>query len=74
MELELELEMHPPVELVKPEKLHAKEKWYVLLIQILVPSIIAGFGQIGAGLLLDYVQVCKKIIIRICMVESNYEI
>lgn len=33
-----------------------QEKWYVLTIQVLIPFLIAGFGTIGAGLILGSVQ------------------
>jgi len=36
---------------------HKENKWYINLIQIMIPFFLAGFGMVGAGLLLDYVQV-----------------
>ena len=33
------------------------EKWYINLIQIVIPFIIAGFGMVGAGILLNEVKV-----------------
>ena len=33
------------------------EKWYVITLQILLPFFIAGFGMVGAGVVLDIVQV-----------------
>ena len=35
-----------------------KEKWYLKLVQIVIPFFIAGFGMVGAGLLLAVVSVC----------------
>jgi hypothetical protein len=34
-----------------------KEKWTVMLAQIVVPFFIAGFGMVSAGVLLDAAQV-----------------
>jgi solute carrier family 41 len=33
-----------------------REKWYTIGFQVLIPYIIAGFGTVGAGLVLDTVQ------------------
>ena len=35
------------------------EKWYSILIQIIIPFLIAGFGMVAAGILLDEVQVIQ---------------
>ncbi|RNA38478.1 solute carrier family 41 member 1-like isoform X1, partial [Brachionus plicatilis] len=35
---------------------HNHEKWYHTLLQIVIPFIIAGFGMVAAGVLLDEVQ------------------
>ena len=34
-----------------------KEKWYFVMIQIVIPFLIAGMGMVCAGVLLDEVQV-----------------
>jgi hypothetical protein len=34
-----------------------KEKWCIILLQILFPFFIAGLGMVGAGVVLDIVQV-----------------
>lgn len=39
------------------EKKHSDERWYVILIQVVFPFFIAGFGMVGAGVVLDIVQV-----------------
>jgi hypothetical protein len=39
---------------------HKENKWYINLIQIMIPFFLAGFGMVGAGLLLDYVQVTRS--------------
>lgn len=36
-----------------------KEQWYIILLQVLFPFLIAGFGMVGAGAVLDIVQVIK---------------
>lgn len=36
---------------------HQHEKWYHSLIQIVIPFLIAGMGMVGAGVLLNEVQV-----------------
>jgi hypothetical protein len=41
------------------------EKWYLKLIQIVIPFLIAGFGMVSAGLLLEKVQVTKLFILFI---------
>lgn len=33
------------------------EKWYVILLEVLFPFLIAGFGMVCAGVVLDIVQV-----------------
>lgn len=42
-----------------------KEKWHLNLIQIIIPFLIAGFGMVSAGVLLEKVQVKQKKIIKI---------
>lgn len=36
---------------------HGNERWYETILQVAVPFFIAGIGTIGAGLVLDEVQV-----------------
>lgn len=36
------------------------ERWYIILAQVIFPFIIAGFGMVCAGVVLDNVQVTKK--------------
>jgi hypothetical protein len=38
-----------------------EEKWYVILLEILFPFLIAGFGMVCAGVVLDIVQVIRFI-------------
>lgn len=45
------------LQLLDVSLLNNNEKWYVMFIQILIPFVIAGFGMVAAGVLLDYVQV-----------------
>ena len=33
------------------------ERWYTIFMQVLFPFFIAGFGMVGAGVVLDKVQV-----------------
>ena len=33
------------------------QKWYIILLQVLLPFFIAGFGMVAAGVVLDLVQV-----------------
>ena len=33
------------------------ERWYTIFLQVLFPFFIAGFGMVGAGVVLDKVQV-----------------
>lgn len=50
----------------KPEKVpepdchsthsHLEERWQMILLQIIVPFFIAGFGMVGAGIILNIVQ------------------
>lgn len=42
----------PSVECVQPKH----EPWYVIMLQILLPFFIAGFGMVAAGVVLDQVQ------------------
>lgn len=35
---------------------YKQETWYAIALQVLIPYIIAGFGTVGAGLVLDIVQ------------------
>ena len=37
----------------------SEEKWYTIFIQVLLPFLIAGFGMVAAGVVLDSVQVIK---------------
>lgn len=37
-----------------------KEKWCIILLQVLFPFLIAGLGMVGAGVVLDIVQVINK--------------
>ena len=40
-----------------PHKMiYTDERWYTILAQVIVPFIIAGFGMVGAGVVLDIVQ------------------
>jgi hypothetical protein len=39
------------------------EKWYVILLEVLFPFLIAGFGMVCAGVVLDIVQVILSILI-----------
>lgn len=40
-----------------------KETYFSIAIQVFIPFLIAGFGMVGAGLVLDLVQVRSKIIL-----------
>lgn len=42
--------------LTEPLKHHIAEKWYVILLEVLFPFLIAGFGMVCAGVVLDIVQ------------------
>ena len=38
------------------EKKMTSEKWYTILLQVLFPFFVAGFGMVAAGVVLDKVQ------------------
>ncbi len=40
----------------KEDNHHSDERWYTILLQILLPFFIAGFGMVGAGVVFDTVQ------------------
>ena len=40
-----------------PFKIGPSERWYIILLQVLFPFFIAGFGMVAAGVVLDKVQV-----------------
>lgn len=44
-----------PILLQDPQK---EETYFSIAIQVFIPFLIAGFGMVGAGLVLDVVQVC----------------
>jgi solute carrier family 41 len=35
---------------------HSDEKWYTILLQVLLPFFVAGFGMVAAGVVFDIVQ------------------
>ena len=35
----------------------SNERWYMILLQVIFPFLIAGFGMVAAGVVLDNVQV-----------------
>ncbi len=41
--------------LIEEEK-EKSERWFTILLQVLFPFFIAGFGMVGAGVVLDQVQ------------------
>ena len=43
--------------LVDAAKSVSHERWYTIFLQVLFPFFIAGFGIVGAGVVLDKVQV-----------------
>lgn len=51
-----------------------KETLWHIAIQVFIPFLIAGFGMMAAGLLLDKVQasVCTYCILYACMFTQNY--
>ncbi len=58
------IEENIPIELSLIEdgenKLTSNEKWYTILLQVLFPFFIAGFGMVAAGVVLDKVQVINS--------------
>lgn len=61
--------IYPDYSIVLPEtpekkKLVTDEKWYETFFQVAIPFSIAGLGTIGAGIVLDNVQVLVKMIIN----------
>lgn len=49
-----------------------KERSYMILIQIVVPFMVAGFGMVAAGILFDEVQV-KVLFFRVSNNLMNHE-
>ena len=45
------------IELRKPGRAAAEESWFSIAIQVFFPYLVAGFGMVGAGIVLDIVQV-----------------
>lgn len=41
----------------EPDNIQTKETYFSIAIQVFIPFLIAGFGMVGAGLVLDVVQV-----------------
>jgi hypothetical protein len=53
-----------------PIRANVPQKWYKILLEILIPFFIAGLGMVGAGLFLDYVTVRLKMN-TICFIFKN---
>lgn len=49
--------------LVEDKKKLPKESIFAMALQIIVPFLLAGFGTVSAGMVLDIVQVCFNILI-----------
>lgn len=52
--------MSPIITETVHEEKHSDERWYIILVQVLLPFFIAGFGMVAAGVVLDIVQVRLK--------------
>ena len=50
-----------------------QEKWYIVASQVFLPFMIAGFGMVAAGLVLERVKVFKEILISEVLVISVKE-
>jgi solute carrier family 41 len=42
--------------LIEKEDREKAERWYTILLQVMFPFFIAGFGMVAAGVVLDQVQ------------------
>lgn len=47
----------PMCQIVESEEDFEREPWYTIFLQVLFPFLIAGFGMVAAGVVLDEVQV-----------------
>ena len=45
------------IELRKPSRGAGEESWFSIAVQVFFPYLVAGFGMVGAGIVLDVVQV-----------------
>jgi hypothetical protein len=49
------------------------ERWYIILLQVLFPFFIAGFGMVAAGIVYDKVQVSLRFILSESHFSKNFK-
>jgi hypothetical protein len=56
-----------------PKDVHPNERWFTIAFQVFIPYIIAGFGMVGAGLVLDKVQVSLLTVYKTAISQHSQE-